>query len=185
MAFIIGFVTWPSEISIRTSGYVLQFIGMILAIKGLLGIRKHFGQPSLTMLFVNWVKRFPQWKKDAVVLGGTVQLGAVEVRGRIGTWNPDDPAKSIEQRIEKIIRNLEIIKEGQHNHSELLNVLNDSHEDHKKKINERASKMEEEFQANLESSLTDGLERSLVGLVWLLVGISMSTMAPELYRWPF
>jgi hypothetical protein len=47
LAIHLGFVTWNSEASIRISGFCLQLIGMVFAIRGLLAIRENFGQPLL------------------------------------------------------------------------------------------------------------------------------------------
>ena len=182
-AVILGFVTWQSESSIRSSGYMLQFIGMIFAIRGLLSIREHFGQPLLRKLFINWFKRFPKWKRNIVVGVGTAHMAVMGGKARAEVWSTDDPAKPIEQRIESIIRNLERIRGEQHNHSKLIDELKDSHDEHKKKMTEQTKKLEEDIRTDLESLHTSDLITSLVGLVWLLVGISMSTMAPELYNW--
>jgi hypothetical protein len=182
-ATILGFVTWHSESSIRSSGYVLQFIGMIFAIRGLLSIREHFGQPLLRVLLVGWFKRFPKLKKNVVVGVGTVQLPMIGVKGRAEVWESDDPKKPIEQRVERILRNIERIRDEQRIHSELIDKLKGSHEEHKKKTTEQTKKMEEDIREELESLHTSDLITSLVGLVWLLVGITMSTMAPELYQW--
>lgn len=182
-AVILGFVTWQSESSIRSSGYMLQFIGMIFAIRGLLGVREHFGQTLLRVLLVKWFKRFPKWKRNVVVGVGTAHVAVMGGKARAEVWSPDDPEKPIEQRVQSIIRNLERIRDEQRSHSELIDNLSDSHEEHKKKITEQTKKMEEDIRTDLESLHTSDLITSLVGLVWLLVGISMSTMAPELYEW--
>jgi len=182
-AVIIGFVTWQSESSIRSSGYLLQFIGMVFAIRGLLGIREHFGQPLLRKLLINWFKRFPKLKRNVVVGVAAANIAIMSGKARAEVWNPDDPEKPLEERIEKIIRNVERIRCEQRTQSELIDKLEDSHEEHKKKITEQTKKMKEDIRSDFESLHTNDLITSLVGLVWILVGISMSTMAPELYKW--
>lgn len=48
---------------------------------------------------------------------------------------------------------------------------------------ECVKRTEEEVHSNLESLYTSDLLPALVGLVWLTVGITMSTLSTELSRW--
>jgi hypothetical protein len=66
-------------------------MGMVFAIRGLLGIRAHFGQVPLRHLFVDWLKRFPKWKKSVVIEGVSANLVLTGMKGRVEVWNPDNP----------------------------------------------------------------------------------------------
>lgn len=180
---ILGFVTWQSETSIRTAGYALQLIGMIFAIRGLLGIRAHFGQPLLKVLFYEWLCRFPKWKRNNVIGVGAATCGVAVMRARVEVWAPDDPEKSLEERIEAIVRNLDKIRQEQRQNSESIYDLKDSHEEHKKQVQAQTKKLEESLRTDFESLHTSDLVTSLVGLAWLTVGITMSTLAPEIHQW--
>jgi hypothetical protein len=182
-AVVLGFFTWRSEISIRSAGYVLQLIGMIFAIRGLLSIRAHFGQTLLRKIFVNWLKRFPKWKRNIVVEVNSANLVLVGMKVGAEVWTPDNSQQPIEKRIEGIVKNLERIRTEQREHTNSIDELKQSHEEHKKTVAEQAKKMEDEIRSELESLHTSDLITSAVGLVWLTVGITMSTMAPELYQW--
>ncbi len=182
-AILFGFVTWYSEESIRVAGYVLQLIGMVFAIRGLLGIREHFGQPLLRQLVSKWVKRFPRWKKNVVIAAGTAHMTMSGMKARGEIWTPDDAEKPIEQRIDGIIRNLDRVREEQRGHAHSIEELKDSHEEHKKQVAEEQNNIKERIRSDLESLHTSDLITSLVGLVWLTVGITMSTLAPELSKW--
>jgi hypothetical protein len=149
----------------------------------LLGIRAHFGQPLLREVFINWLKRFPKLKKNVVIGTGTAHLGLAGMKARVEVWSPDDPSLPIEERIKKIINNLDRIRIEQGTHAKLIEDLKDSHEEHKKKITEKTKQIEENIHSELESLHTSDLITSLVGLVWLTVGITMSTMSQELYKW--
>lgn len=182
-AVALGFCTWRSDISIRLAGYVLQLIGMIFAIRGLLSIRAHFGQTLLRKIFLNWLKRFPKWKRNVIagVLSANLALVGMKARGEV--WTPDNSDQPIEKRIEGIVKNLERIRTEQCEHANSIDELRQSHEEHKKTVAEQAKKMEDEIHSELESLHTSDLITSVIGLVWLTVGITMSTMAPELYQW--
>ncbi len=182
-AVLLGFVTWHSEESIRVAGYALQLIGMIFAIRGLLGVREHFGQPLLRQLLLKWVKQFPKWKRSVVIGAGAGHMTMAGMKGRAEVWTPDDPKKPVEQRIEGIIRNLDRVRNEQREHAQSIDELNESHEELKKHVAEENRKMKKNIHTDLESLHTSDLITSLVGLVWLTVGITMSTLAPELSKW--
>lgn len=61
-SIILGFVIWSSEVLIRSSGSVLQFIGMLFAIRGLLSIRAeleslHAGDLIKPILGLVWLTK--------------------------------------------------------------------------------------------------------------------------------
>ena len=182
-AFALGFLTWRTEVSIRSAGYVLQFIGMIFAIRGLLGIREHFGQPLLREMFLNWLKRFPRWKRNVVPVFGHTKLGIRSMPARFGNWAPDNTDQPIEKRIERIVQNLEKIRVEQREHANSIDVLQTCYDEHKKEVTEQVQNMEDNIRSDLEALHTSDLITSLVGLVWLTIGITMSTMAKELVQW--
>lgn len=178
-----GFVAWHSEESIRIAGYSLQFMGMIFAVRGLLKIREHFDQPLLRQLAIQWLKRFPRWKRKDVIAGGTACIGLAGMRVRGEVWNPDDPEKPLEQRIEAIIKNLDRVREEQRSHANSIDKLKEIQEEYKRQVVEEQNNMKEKIRSDLESIHTSDLITSLVGLVWLTVGITMSTLSPELSQW--
>ena len=182
-AIALVFCTWRSEVSIRLAGYVLQLIGMIFAIRGLLSIRTHFGQTLLRKIFLNWLKRFPKWKRNVVLELNSANIASAGMKSGAEVWTPDNSKQSVEKRIEGIVKNLERIRTVQHEHTNSIDELKQSHEEHKKKVAEQAKKIENEIHSELELLHTGDLITSVVGLVWLTVGITMSTMAPEIYQW--
>ena len=179
-AVTLGMVTFCSETSIRTAGYVLQIIGMVFAVRGLLRVRAHFGQPLFQQLFIKWLKRFPNWKKNVVVSVGTAHMEISGKTAGVKIWLSDHPDQSIEKRMEGIIKNLDQMRNEQKEHAKYIEVLRGSHEAHKAKVAKENKNMEAELRSDMESLHTSDLLISLVGLFWLTVGITLSTMAPEL-----
>jgi hypothetical protein len=137
----------------------------------------------LRKIFVNWLKRFPKWKRNIVVEVNSANLVLVGMKVGAEVWTPDNSQQPIEKRIEGIVKNLERIRTEQCEHTNSIDELKQSHEEHKKTVAEQAKKMEDEIHSELESLHTSDLITSVIGLVWLTVGITMSTMAPELYQW--
>ena len=184
MAFFIGFYMWPTEQSIRTSGFGLQIIGMWFAIRGLLKIRAHFGQPTLTKLSIAWLYRFPKWEKKAIKIrvgGGSISIKG-GVKAFLESWTPDNPEYSLEKRIDGIVKNLERLKEEKKNISKQIDELQGNQEKNQKEQKVASANMENQIRSDSESLHTDDILLSFIGLVWLTVGISMSTMSQELSK---
>ena len=179
----LGVVTWCSESSIRSAGFMLQILGMVFAIRGLLGIRAHFRQTPLRKLFFNWLKRFPRWRRGVVHLSGTSIAAASSVSGRVDVHMPDDPNQPLEKRIENIVENLNQVRKEMAQHDKSIDDLKERQEEHKKIVAAQNKKLEANIRSDLELLHTNDLLTSLVGGIWLIVGISMSTMAPELFEW--
>ena len=180
LSVILSLYTWCNESSIRWGGYLLQFLGMVIAIHILHEVRKHFKLPSFRQTFFNWAKRFPKWKKNIVIGAGSAEIAVMGMKAQCEVWTPDDPDISIEKRIERILKNLDRIRKEQSEHGRSIEDLKKSLEGHKKKVAEENKKLRDKFQSDLESLHASDILTSLVGLVWLMVGITLSSMAAEI-----
>jgi hypothetical protein len=158
-------------------------LGMIFAVRGLLRVRAHFGQPPLRRLCLEWFKRFPKWKKGVSIGVGAGTVGVAGLKARLEIWTPDKKNQPVEKRIEGIILNVNRLREAQAKQEEFIDKLRESIESYQKKVAEDAKVMEGKLRSDLESLHTSDLITSLVGLVWLTVGISMSTMSKEICKW--
>jgi hypothetical protein len=114
------------------TGYVLQLVGMIFAISGLLSIREHFGLPLLKDISVDWLKRFPLRKQSITIQAKTSFLTLTGMKASVNLWTPDKPDNSIEDRIADIITNLDRLRDGQSNNTQAIDKLEHDHEKHKK-----------------------------------------------------
>lgn len=183
VALVLSLAVLRTESAIRCTGYVLQLVGMVLAIRGLVGIRQFFGQPSIWSTVADWFRRFPMWKKDVRI---DLQGGAVSVSGgraSLEIWAKDDASLTVEQRLDAIARNQERLREEQRQQEKSLISISDNLEDHKKKTEAEYNRVSREFNTRLESLHTSELTLSLVGLVFLTIGITLGTLSPEIAGW--
>ena len=173
---------FPSEESIRISGYILQMLGMSFAVVGLLRLRAHFDQPSLLTLCKRWVSGFPRWTNNTSITIGAAQIKFQGGRGRIESWSSDNPNAPIEERISSILRNLDRVRdELKSNHftiNRIVDELKQSNEDHQNAL----IALEDKVHNNLERLHTRDVLQALVGIVWMAVGITFSTLPNEIIR---
>jgi len=182
LAVLTSFYTWPNEQTIRISGYGLQLLGMVFAIRGILYIRAHFGHATLKILSIAWLQRFPKWKKHTVISVGTGRMGIMGLDARIEIWTPDNPKASLEKRLEGVLRNLDNLRETQRTHADQIGKLEKNHESLKKNQEKELAKIEEQVNSELETLHTNDILISLIGLVWLTFGITMSTLSNEIFN---
>ena len=177
---VYGTIYWCSEFSIRLTGYLYQIFGLLLAFKEIRKIADHFEQPHFKKLIFDWIKRFPRWKNNIVINAkGTVSAN-LGLRAYIEVWQIDDPELPVEERMNIINNNLELIRESLRIHSKAQDDLSDQVEAKTKELSHRAQLIESEIKSNLKELHTSDLLMSLLGLMLLAIGISISTFSKEL-----
>lgn len=179
-AGLFAFYTVPTEQGFRFSGFALQVVGMMFAVTGLLKIRTHFDQPSLRQLIRDWCQRFPKWRQHHTLEAEAGRYRLTASRPRLSVWAQDNPDHTAEQRIHAIAQNQERVRQEL---SEIFNQHTRLETEVRQRAEEHESALEtvrEEARSDLETVHTSDIVISLVGLLWLTVGITMSTLAPEL-----
>lgn len=114
----------------------------------------------------------------------TAGVGSYEVVGgkaRAEIWAKDDPNLSTEERLEKVIHNLERIREEIGKHYFDIDDLNKNLERLRKESDNRDKEVEERLRNELKRLHTQDILTSLVGLFLLTVGITLSTLSSELF----
>jgi hypothetical protein len=180
LAVLTSFYTWPSERTIRISGYVLQFLGMLFAIRGILKIRAYFGHPTLKILLIAWIQRFPKWKRDIIISAGDVKIGTIGLDARIEIWAPDIPNDVLEKRLEAVLLNLNSLREMQSTLAGQIKKIEKNHKSLKESQKQELEKIEKRVNSEIETLHTKDILISLIGLVWLTFGITMSTLSIEI-----
>ncbi len=171
-----------SEPSIRITGYLLQMLGMASAIKGLLSIRQYFQLKTYPKIFSDWFSKHPKWKKHLVINVGTSEITFAGMRARAEVWTPDHLDYPIEKRIEGIVKNIDRMRAEQSKQSGDIDKLTDSYEEQSKIISKMPKEVKSEINSNLKDLHTTDLSISLIGLVFLIVGITLSTLSPEISK---
>lgn len=183
LACLVGFFC-KTELAVKAAGLGLQIFGMGLAIWGVLGLRKHFGQRPYRLLFLDWLGRFPKWKQSVTVLGESAGILVNSAFGVAHAWYGDDPGKPLEERLKRIVRNVESLRDRQGKSEHEIRELPDDFAKHKKAADAAIAEAQVKARKELTDAHTRDVLYSLIGIVWLMVGAAMATFAPEL-SWLF
>lgn len=173
-----------SEPAFRIAGGLFQLFGVGVVAWGIHETRVLFGRPSILTRSRQWFGRIPPFPRQTnVIMGGAnLTLESVFGSGHLSVWNnagPDDPAEKRITALEK-------------NQNELRTQIDRLRSDNDKQFREQTEKFETEvtirdkeiaeLRTKLEVTETGGLHLSAYGVVWIFIGVIMSTLSPELAR---
>ena len=172
-----------TEFQVRLVGLVLQWLGIGTVALGVRKTRQFFGQPGLHTLFRNWIDQFPRWRKEARTAAGATNMGALGAKGNSHSWALFDPKAPIEDQVLLLATNLENLNSE---FRELHNQMDKELHNHRRSLEEEERarvSADANLQQRLEVAQTGGLHISLVGVIWLAIGILLSTVPLEIVQW--
>jgi hypothetical protein len=177
-----GFYPESNESRIRMMGLILQLFGIFTVFKGILELRKLFNHPSLRTIGIKWLKSFPPYRIPKPITA-TLNVASTSMRAYIsGITLPHraGPNATIEERLSALESIFASIEHQTTEHEQQISQLN-------KAVNEGLSSERQkrernilELEIKLETIETAGEYLSLIGLVWLFIGLVMSTASVEL-----
>jgi hypothetical protein len=183
VVFLLSWLTIPSwESRIRVAGLCLQLMGLATVAYGLRDTRKLFNQPSFLALAREWLRRFPTFRRAVRIVTGTghIQLSGASVSG-FGTVSPS-PTATLEERVAALEKNL-----SQANF--LIHQTQERIEEETRKQNaalasERGDREagDENTRKLLQEATAGGLYLEATGVLWLFIGITLSTASIEIAR---
>ncbi|MFD2200187.1 hypothetical protein [Shivajiella indica] len=165
------------EEGIQLCGGILQIIGALYGIAIFLKLREVFSFPSLFDLFVGWLKRFPRWKKDVRVMAGTIVAPMALLSAKASVWSPDDPSLPVEERLKRIIRNQESLRESMDLVEQEISKKDTTLTERIKKLDSKFTSEISQVSSKLESIHMEDFFWALSGLLFILVGILFSSFA--------
>jgi len=169
-----------AEPLIRFTGLFLQLLGISTVLYGISETRKLFNCPSLLSVASRWLTSFPKFRlpKRTVRLVG--QAGEMSFAGRVIARHQAGPNATIEDRVRVLESNLQLID---HRMDELQQQIDQANRQTNQALAAERQTREHDIdhlRKKLEITETGGLYVSLMGLVWLIVGLMMSTASLEL-----
>jgi len=167
------FVAWEgfTEPEIRITGWVLQILGIGTVAWGIRETRVLFGRPGIFSLSREWIHRFPVYGGRVVTGSGNItELGAT-VQGHSDVSASAGPNVTVEARVEALEKNVRCLNDR----IDQIQVKMDQEVRAQRQALEQEqqtrTKEDHELRAMLEATETGGLHISLMGALWLFVGI--------------
>jgi hypothetical protein len=177
-----SFVTilFGSETVIRFTGEVLQFVGIVFATWGLYSVWGYFEQPGIWTLAKVWWERRPRWKKVYRSKGKGLQVCVTGGTGTFQIWTNDDVTLPVDERIARIVRNVDRLR------AELVSLekrhigLGDELEKARREDAERAKKIVDNQKNEAKKLHVGGIGMSMLGLEFIAIGVVLATIPAEL-----
>ena len=180
IALLFGFWPPPSEHSVRVSGWVLELCGLFTVAWGLRETRRQFGRPGIGFLVRAWWSRRPRLGGKVVTASATASLGAMSAAGRAYGWRNVTANATVEERVSALEANVKDVNDRVNTAlRELDQEVRTRGEAVKTERSERQHAIQQ-VERKMEAVETGGLSLSAVGIVWLAVGLTLSTIPVEL-----
>ena len=181
-ALVLGLRKGTDEATIRITGLFLQLLGIGTVAWGIRVTRKFFGRPSIFTLARYWFSRFPSFSGRTITASASIQGISLTANARAHVWRDLDPDATIEDRIKALEDNLQDVNQRLcSTQSEIDRSFRVEAENLKREQDPR-SKADQEIREKLEATETGGLHISAMGVLWLSVGVIMSTIPTELAK---
>ncbi len=169
-----------SETVVRVSGWSLELLGLGATGWGLNETRKHFKLPTLYKLIQRWWEVRPRRRRKHAVVTSSSGLSLGGSRFPAYAWTTINPDAPMEQRFAALVENVERLRRDLNDAQTGLDTLSDRVTDGLQREAIARSSLAEELRTKQKSVSTDGLLISLVGLVWVGIGLTLSTMSREI-----
>ena len=181
-ALVVGFFLSNSrEAFIRYTGFSLELLGISTVAAGLSSTRRLFGRPSVVEKSKAWLKRLIDSLKKPKPIVVSAEPARVQYRASSATVArglKENP--TLEDRLshlEEQIRNLS--GEARKFREEVRASIDDVNKSVSNEIRDRRNQ-QRELRAQLESLSVGGLNLETVGLVWILIGVTFSSLPEEI-----
>ncbi|EGV28058.1 hypothetical protein ThidrDRAFT_4154 [Thiorhodococcus drewsii AZ1] len=168
--------------SILCSGYLFQLFGIVVAIKSLLSVRGYFNQRPIHEILWAWIKRFPKWNNHICTEAPSLPLPIGLGKPSFYQWYELDPKKTIEERVEILAKNLDLIRDLQKKQDSLVSRLEINYENNKQETLNQFRQVKSDVYADFQDLHTSDLFASVIGLVWVAIGITMSTFSHQISK---
>ncbi len=171
-----------TEQEVRFTGLLLQILGIGTVAWGIRETRALFGRPTLFAQFRAWLRRFPVYGGRVVSASASITMPRISVNARGHAGASAGPDASADARIEALEKNVRLLNERiDHTQNEMDQKFR-SHADFLKQEERTRALHDQAIREKLEATETGGLHISAMGVLWLFIGVTLSTAATEIAK---
>jgi len=169
-----------TEPRVRETGLVLELLGLSTVAWGLEKTRRDFGRPSFFANARIWWTERPRLYTRIASLAGHASFGALRASGTADASFAAAADRTHEERIAALESSVQQMQRRlEETRTELINAVSAERE---ALAIERGVREKGDLEINraLEAAETGGLHVSMMGVVWLAVGLTLSTIPNEI-----
>lgn len=183
-AMLVIYLHSASEPAIRLTGLVLQLLGIGTVIIGIEKTRELFARPTLRSVFTKWLAERPRLGRTTVTASlNAGALAMVTGKGRGYVTNNPPAGATMNERLESLEKNVGLLNSRISGVQGELDTLERQQSAALRQERDARKMADDQLREKLEGLATGGFNISLAGAAWLFVGVTLSTLAPELSRW--
>ena len=172
-----------TEPEVRITGLLLQILGIGTVAWGIRETRALFGRPTLMAQFRAWLRRFPVYGERVVSANMNITIPGASLHARGYAFAATRSNASVEERIDALEKNVALINTRIDQTQNEMDQRFRSHVDDLKQEERNRAREDQSIREKLEATETGGLHISVMGALWLFVGVTLSTGASEIARW--
>ena len=182
LALVPSCVLLQTEMALRLAGTALQVAGILAVVFEIWKTRRFFGYKPIHKLIVEWIKRFPLFGKNIIIMAGTgIAHGSAIVSGR-GCVVQGALGDTVDQRLEAIVKNITLIHERIDKFQEEYDISIRDIKGKMKDGNNLTERINQELQKKIEDVGAGGLKITAVGASWIFVGLILAGGSVEIQR---
>jgi len=164
-----------SELGFHVAAGLLQLFGVGTVALGIRQTRRQFGRPGVLAHAWEWARSFPPLKTSESRGSIATSLIGVHAVASGYVWKSVPAGASTEERLAAVEENLSgLLKRFNATEKELRDAMSAQKAGLDSETAAR-SEADREISARLEAAETGGLTLSLIGTVWIVVGIVLGT----------
>lgn len=182
-ALAVCFRPGTPEPVIRITGLVLQALGVLTVVWGIVQTRRFFRRPPVLSRVLGWLRAAPFRKRRAITATASATLGGGTGKVRAYASHGAGVNLTVEGRLDALEKNLA----GVH---QRITGLEREYDHDLRNLGERTRGESDSLSDQLgyvhgrfEEFGTSGIHISAVGAVWLFIGLILSTAGVEIAAW--
>jgi len=174
-------VLFQTEKALRLTGTALQVAGILAVVFDIWRTRRFFGYKPIHKLIVEWIKRFPLFGKNIIMVGTGIAHGSAIVSAR-GYVVQGALGNTVDQRLEAIAKNITLIHERIDKFQEEYDISIRDIKGEIKDGNNLTERINQVLQKKIEDVGAGGLKITAVGASWIFVGLILAGGSVEIQR---
>jgi hypothetical protein len=178
-AFLVVIAFDCSELGFQVAAGLLQLFGVGTVALGIRQTRRQFGRPGVLAHALEWARSFPPVKTSESRGSVATTLSGFHAAARGYGWRNAPAGASAEDRLVVVEENLSgLLKRFDATEKELRDAMSAQKAELETEKAARAE-ADREISGRLEAAETGGLTLSMIGTVWIVVGIVLGTMPAQ------